>query len=198
MLSYRQKPLNLTAKILLFMTTQLQKYMFKKLFQFLKLKNTAFSLLIIGMIVLVCQCATPPNYPDEPVITFKSISRNYLKQNSNSLADSLLLVFSFTDGDGDLGSNDSVGIYIKDGRDGFEKPPYKIPYINPQGTGNGISGEISIRLNTTCCTFDNGYPPCSVIPNVPYDTLTYQVYIRDRAGNKSNQIETPPILLYCQ
>jgi hypothetical protein len=147
---------------------------------------------------LLSECATPPDYPDEPVITYKYMSGNSMKQNSNSLADSLLLTFSFTDGDGDLGSNDSVAIFIEDGRDGFDKPPYKIPFIDQQGAGNGISGEISILLNTTCCTFGNGYPPCSVVPNIPYDTLTYRVYIRDRAGHKSNLIETPQILLYCQ
>jgi hypothetical protein len=170
----------------------------KRIPKLIKFRNPASICLLAGFFLFLSDCATPPNYPNEPVITFKSLSRNYMKQNSNSLADSLLLTFSFTDGDGDLGSDDSVGVYIKDGRDGFDKPPYKIPYINPQGAGNGISGEISIRLNTTCCTFANGYPPCSVVPNVPYDTLTYQVYIRDRAGNESNVIETPQILLYCQ
>jgi hypothetical protein len=94
--------------------------------KFLKFQNTASICFLAGFLLFLCDCATPPDYPNEPVITFKSISRNYMKQNSNSLADSLLLTFSFTDGDGDLGSNDSVGVFIKDGRDGFEKPPYKI------------------------------------------------------------------------
>lgn len=152
------------------------------------------------LLVAFClqRCATPPDYPDEPVIEFKSMSKNLMTQNSNAQADSISLTFTFTDGNGDLGSDDSVSIFIADGRDGFAKPPYKIPYINPQGAGNGISGEITIRLNTTCCTFPGGYPPCSVVPAYPTDTLTYLVYIKDRAGLRSNTIETPPIVLFCQ
>ena len=32
----------------------------------------------------------------------------------------------------------------------------------------------------------------------PTDTLVYSLYIRDRAGHKSNIIYTPPIILLCQ
>lgn len=162
---------------------------------FQNLKKTALALLVL---TLLQNCANPPDYPDAPVIEFKAMSKNRMFQNSKPEADSISLTFTFTDGDGDLGSDDSVSVFITDGRDGFPKPPYKIPYIDEQGAGNGISGEITIRLNTTCCTFSNGFPPCSVVPAVPLDTLTYKVYIRDRAGHLSNTIETPLIFLECK
>ncbi|MCB0527150.1 MAG: hypothetical protein R2791_03560 [Saprospiraceae bacterium] len=145
-------------------------------------------------------CVQPPDYPDEPVIEFVSISKNIMQQTPLG-PDSILISFNFTDGNGDLGSvSGEPNIFIKDGRDGFDKPPYQIPYIPPQGAGNGISGVISIVVPNTCCIYvdDNGFPlACADVP-VPFDTLTYLISIRDQAGHESNQIETPPIGLICK
>lgn len=145
-------------------------------------------------------CVRPPDFPDEPVITFKSLTKKNMIQSINQFADSSFMTFAFTDGDGDLGnlSNDSLNVYVLDGRDGVEKFKYRIPYIEPQGTGNGIEGEITIKLNTSCCIYPDGQIPCTKNPAYPTDTLIYKVYIKDRKGNKSNVIETPPIILLCQ
>ena len=75
---------------------------------------------------------------------------------------------------------------------------FKIPFIGEQGVGKGISGEISIVLPTTCCTYPNGVPPCQPSELFPRDTLTYDLYIIDRAGNESNRITTEPIYLRCE
>ncbi len=145
-------------------------------------------------------CVQPPDYPDEPVIEFMSLSKNVMKQTPLG-PDSILISFNFTDGNGDLGSvNGEPNIFIKDGRDGFDKPPYQIPFIPPQGAGNGISGMISIVVPTTCCIYidPNGFPlACDDVP-IPFDTLTYLISIKDQAGHESNQIETPPIGLICK
>ncbi len=151
----------------------------------------------LGLCCFIFNCAKAPDYPITPKIEFKSMSKNSLVQSTNAQADSILLTFKFQDGDGDLGSKDSANIYIFDGRDSFAKPPYRIPFIDQQGAGNGIDGEITIRLNTVCCTFIGGYLPCSKVAGQPTNTLTYLVYIKDRAGHQSNTIETPSILLHC-
>ena len=115
-------------------------------------------------------------------------------------SDSLQITFNFTDGDGDLGSNGEPNIYIKDGRDGFENPSYQIPYIEQQGAGNGISGAITILVPNTCCIYVSPAQDTTACEYVPilYDTLTYLISIKDRAGHESNQIETPPIGLICK
>lgn len=145
-------------------------------------------------------CVQPPDYPDEPVIEFVSLSKTTMKQTPLG-PDSILISFNFTDGDGNLGSkNGEPNIFIKDGRDGFDKPPYQIPFIPPQGAGNGISGMISIVVPNTYCIYidPSGVPlACEDVP-VAYDTLTYLISIKDQAGNESNQIETPPIGLICK
>lgn len=149
-------------------------------------------------------CVKPPNYPNEPVIEFTGLSKNIMRQTKLG-PDTVLVMFNFTDGDGDLGSqNNEPNIFIEDGRDSFPKDPYAIPYIEPQGAGNGISGMITIALPTTCCIYPkiNGitYPPCDTSKNAPqqFDTVFYRIYIKDRAGHVSNKITTDPITLICR
>ena len=165
------------------------------------------NLVVAGVFLLVQlffpSCASAPDYPDTPVIEFKSLSKSVMKQTPLvNGADSLLITFSFTDGDGDLGfKDDQSSIFIVDGRDTFEKPPYRIPYIDQQGTGNGISGEISIVVPTTCCTYfdtlTQSKVSCQYVP-VVQDTLYYLIRIKDRAGHLSNEIRTSDIVLICK
>ena len=156
------------------------------------LLQTAITLVVI----LVIACQNPPEFPLEPIIEYKSMSKTTLLQG-NFMQDSTLLVLSFTDGDGDLGNEDSVSIFLIDNRDNFNLPGFKIPFIGEQGVGKGISGEISIALPTTCCTYPGNLPPCQVFEEFPTDTLTYDLYIIDRAGNESNRVTTEPIILRC-
>ena len=142
-------------------------------------------------------CIAAPNYPNTPEITFKSLSKNTMKQGVFN-NDSLLLSFTFTDGDGDLGQEDSSSIFLTDLRSGFGQPTFKFPYVPENGSGNGITGEVNLALYTTCCYFPDGTPPCQTSPNYPNDTLQYEIYIVDRAGNKSNVIKTSEIILICQ
>lgn len=147
------------------------------------------------------QCVEPPDYPIEPVIEFISFSKNTLRQTPLG-ADSVIINIGFTDGDGDLGfQNTEPSIFIIDGRDSFSKPSYRIPYIDQQGAGNGISGEISILLPTTCCIYTDpltGFKlSCENVP-VPFDSVFYYIQIRDRAGHYSNQIATPKLRLICR
>ncbi|HRI58874.1 MAG TPA: hypothetical protein PK228_04105 [Saprospiraceae bacterium] len=171
------------------------------------MKKTVFGAVLFLVIVttgLFQFCVQPPNYPDEPVIEFVSLSKNVMRQTKLG-PDTVLVMFNFTDGDGDLGSQDNEpNIFIEDGRDSFLKDPYAIPYIEPQGAGNGISGMITIALPTTCCIYPdiNGikFPPCDTSKNAPQqlDTVFYRIYIKDRAGNVSNKITTDPITLICR
>src|SRR5690606_28240519 len=107
-----------------------------------------FPILIVATIF---SCVKPPDYPIEPVIEFERMSRNTMFQG-NTNTDSVVVTISFTDGDGDLGSNDgTMGIFLKDTR--FEGDPrtFIIPFVPVQGVGNGISGEIEMWVQTTCC-----------------------------------------------
>jgi hypothetical protein len=153
-------------------------------------------------------CIKPPDYPIEPVITFSSVSPNtILQQPFFRMADTVYtdLLFSFTDGDGDLGFDDgTVSVIIKDTRLPSIPLNYLLPKVDPQGAGNGISGTARIRVQVSCCIPDpiNGIPlpACDTLPTSSQlrDTVIYSIQIKDRAGNLSNIIETTPITLICK
>ena len=145
-------------------------------------------------------CSNPPDYPNEPVISFESISKDTLRQ-SDLNTDSLFVRISYTDGDGDLGfssSDTNQSIFVTDVRTGFIQDRYKLPEIPDQGTANGIFGTITFLMYTTCCIFPQGIPPCSTPAAYPVDTVQYEIYIIDQAGHVSNKIKTPPITLLCR
>jgi hypothetical protein len=122
--------------------------------------------------------------------------------------DTTLITISFTDGDGDIGnfrsgsSEIEADLFFIDLRDGFNNK-FTVPFVPEQGTSNGISGEIIVRMLTTCCNYPSFVTdveaPCDG-PSLQYprDTLVYEIYMMDRAGNESNRITTEPIILLCQ
>lgn len=141
--------------------------------------------------LLIYGCVEPPDYPKEPVIEFISVSSNQLiaqtiPEDSNRDLDTLYIKFSFTDGDGDLGT-DSINVFVTDRRTGNADEVYSIGQIPEAGATNGISGEIMVMIPEVFC-FPN---------SEPRDTLVYDIQIFDKAGNASNIIETTPIILVC-
>lgn len=153
----------------------------------------------IFLLSVTVSCINAPDYPDEPLIEYIGISKNTLDQ-SNFNTDSLFLKFSFTDGNGDLGHNPNDtarNIYIRDLRTGLIQDRFKSPFIPEEGIGNGITGNIELLLYTTCCRYPGNIMPCEVVEDIPFDTVVFEVSIRDRAGNFSNKIQTEPIIIRC-
>lgn len=124
-----------------------------------------------------------------PRITFESLSADSILVGTS---DRLLLRFAFVDGDGDLVVKRNTGkrdIYLKDSRDtlynfSFYFPAATITYANSKV---GVSGFCDIEI-----------PAAALIlrPDHPLrDTLVYEYYIVDKAGNESNRLKTAPIYL---
>ncbi len=158
----------------------------------------------IALLVLLIAgaCVKRPDYPIEPEIFFIGLNKQTITQGSPSaIADTLAITFGFTDGDGDLGyPSDSLDIFLTDSRDGFEET-LKLPVIPIQGTGNGISGEITVRIFNKpfniCCTYPTGQVPCTPSTEFPVDTFSYSIRIRDRAGHFSNSVQTERVTILC-
>lgn len=162
-----------------------------------KNQNIGIGMAALFIGVMAVNCITRPDFPIEPVIEFVSMNDNQMVQNSFN-TDSIQVTFSFTDGDGDLGDQDSLNIFIRDNRDQFITSKYRLPELPPEGAQRGVRGEITLTIYTTCCIFPDGTPPCEASLQYPTDTLRYDIYIRDRAGNISNTISTNPIIILCQ
>ncbi|MEL7423648.1 MAG: hypothetical protein AAFN81_11690 [Bacteroidota bacterium] len=164
------------------------------------MKALRVSLLGLLLTTMIAACVNPPDYPDTPVIEYTGVNKTTINQFIPSLpADTLAIFFSFTDGDGDLSSEDSTDVFLYDSR--FPEFPntYKIPLIPDEGTGNGIRGDITVRIQNAfnICCIENGFA-CPPNPTIDLDTFSYEIQIRDRAGNFSNRIRTETLGIRCR
>lgn len=157
---------------------------------------------ILVLMLFITACIKPPEYSNVPELTYRGINKSEVYQGSNtSPNDTLIVEFDFTDGDGDLGTNDSIDIYLTDSRIGSPSF-FRIPDITNEGSANGISGTITIKIENKpaniCCIFTNGEPPCSSNGDLGSDSYFYTIKIRDRANNWSNEIQTEIITILCE
>ncbi len=166
--------------------------------------NHSFFLFVTALCLTAC--IRPPDYPVEPHIEYVSMSKTGMLQGQGP-EDTTYVTISFTDGDGDLGhfkegSEEQVlDLFLTDLRTGAQSESFIIPFVPELGSGNGISGEITIRLLTTCCIFPpyvtDAAAPCDPSQQYPVDTLRYEIYLMDRAGHESNRVQTEDIYLFC-
>jgi hypothetical protein len=143
------------------------------------------TILILSLTVLaLAGCVQEPEYSVVPYIEFRSMNANTFEELDE---DSLSVVLYFEDGDGDLGSDDSINMYWEDSRVPGYPLPFKIPFIELQGNSKAISGTITTYYPISYC-YDN---------DDAIDTFYFKIYIVDRAGNKSNVDSTDLIYLHC-
>jgi len=139
-------------------------------------------------IALFNACTNPPDFSEVPEIEFVSVNKVLIHEQQ----DSINLVFSFKDGDGDLGVNQSdtsSNTFITDIRSG-KKPftyLYRLPYVSSKGSIKAISGQVSINIPGVTC-----------VPGKTIDTILYRIQIIDRAGHYSNIIESEKIVVICE
>lgn len=150
----------------------------------------AFVIFTVVALFFMNSCTDEETYPITPEIAFKSLE---ILQNT-SQKDSVVLTFSFTDGDGDIGTPqlDTSGrdVFVKfyELKNGvfvaFDDPfgafNYRIPFLIPRGNNESLKGDIRINVDYNVLQ--------------PNDTVKYEVYIKDRAGHKSNTIQTSTIV----
>lgn len=128
---------------------------------------------------------------------------SFEKQNSNGIDLKGLVKFKFTDQDGDIGLKDQdtvypynfnlfITYYKKTNGEWLEYefqdttiPPHgRIPYLTPKGQNKTIRGEIEFEfyindLNTT----------------VAFDTMRFDIFIKDRALHNSNTIQINDVVV---
>jgi hypothetical protein len=136
--------------------------------------------------LLLVSCDDKPVFPNEPEITFVSITPSVAKEFT---ADQIELTFRYQDGDGDLGYlGDPVNnLFLIDKRAAFANnagrfTSFSFPSLTPKTRKPSIQGEIKVLLIT---------PPFEA----SQEPLVYDVYITDRAGNLSNIVQTSPITI---
>ena len=151
--------------------------------------------LTVAISLLAVSCKKELHFADEPAIILVS---HVTSEQMNALGVPVyntLITFSFTDGDGDLGLNDTQieppydfnmyisRIPIKAGiAQEAEMINFRIPELSPGPGNNAIQGELDVELEI-------------IVDFFPEDTVRYELYILDRALNQSNTIVTSDIPL---
>lgn len=166
-----------------------------------------FFLLAALSLVAMPSCIKKPSYPSEPVIEYK----NFLRYGNPADPDSVDLVLSFTDNEGDIGldPSDTFGVFKKGNL-------YMIYLYDSAHIGNFIPFDDSLGLGQQFDTFKLYYRVPPLLPagdpsepmkgliyarqskktgfSVVHDTIKYEVFLYDKALHKSNVIRTPVII----
>ncbi|MEM1216769.1 MAG: hypothetical protein AAGJ82_13830 [Bacteroidota bacterium] len=162
-----------------------------------------FIFLLTILAMGITSCINPPDFPIEPVLTYEGTNKDALFQNAPGFPnDTLEIYLKFTDGDGDIDTEeDQANIDIKDSKGLWEGVPvlYSIPAIPEEGTGNGIRGDLTLRITNggLCCVNSSGILCQTNFPAGAADTISFTIQVTDNAGNKSNIIRTDVIELMC-
>lgn len=172
-----------------------------------KLKNILLkSVLAAVSLFWLNACFKEPQYSNIPEIIF---NRFDLSSNPyNYLDSSGLLVVDFTDGDGDLDLvqlNDSTFSSAKiffvlneyDSLRNYVIDELMFPKFNLSSGTVVHTGYFSINL--TAIFTETLYPSLQPkLPGMTKDTVTIKMWLKDRAGNTSNVINTPPLIIKYQ
>lgn len=140
------------------------------------------SYLLFVAMWLLASCEKGEEAPGtEPVITFVSVSPSIVTQ----YVDSLTFTLKYEDGDGDLGSNDPdvKNLFLTDSRNNVTYK-YRIKQLSPTGSAIAITGNLSVVLDNIGLI--NGNTP---------ETATFNMYVKDRAGNQSNIVTSNAITI---
>jgi hypothetical protein len=150
--------------------------------------------LILLFLLFAVACKKKNNLSKIPQISFLEMLPDSIKAGSS--ADTLFIYFDFKDGDADLGNKDPNGkdydIYFNDKRFDTGYQGYFFPSIDAsiEDASLGISGTGVFKMLAA-----NIAPRTDSIHKNFGDTTYYEIYIKDRAGNISNHINTPVVYI---
>jgi hypothetical protein len=134
--------------------------------------------LLICSLNMVCFGQNTP-----PKIEFLKISSDTLRVSS---LDSISITIGYEDLDGDLGENntDSSNLFVFDSQFGIDYG-LRIPLLLDTAAPGGVKGQITVVLNDFPITEPKSF-----------SRVTYEIEVKDRAGNSSNKITTPDVYLW--
>ncbi len=164
-------------------------------------------LFLFVFLMLIASCSKKEDLPDVPYISF--VQSELVFNPDLGIYDRAVLVFSYEDGNGDIGLTgaDTIppydynllvdfyelqnGVWKKIVLRWYDPESLKwdtlnmngrIPVLTPEGNYKGIKGEIYDTV------FAYNF-------NSAFDTVKYRISILDRALNQSNFIESEPIFV---
>ncbi|MEL6676906.1 MAG: hypothetical protein AAFR61_32160 [Bacteroidota bacterium] len=136
--------------------------------------------LVLGLLAIGCTKIDPTDFISAtPEISLV----NTAPLQVVAFQDSIVFEIEYTDGDGDLGTNDDTrrNVFVRDNRVDITHE-FRLQQLAPDGAEIPITGTFNVILPNTLLTA--GSAP---------ETVTFTIWVVDRAGNESNEIESPEI-----
>ena len=117
-----------------------------------------------------------------PAITFEGVNPNSV----TAFRDSLVFTIGYKDGDGDLGENNAnaTNLFLTDNRINITYK-YRLSQLAPTGSKIAIQGKVAFTLKST-----------EITDSSSSQAATYNIYVVDRSGNKSNTVTTSSISVH--
>lgn len=134
--------------------------------------------------IIFASCNTENEISDVPEISFISVMPNVVTEYQ----DSLVFSISYRDGNGDLGENntDTDNLFIEDSRNGVAYG-FRIQQLAPNDADIAIQGNLNITL-----------PNTAIINGGQSESVSYSIWIVDRAGNESNRVTSSTVTVNAQ
>lgn len=166
------------------------------------MKIKVFPVIVLFSLLAIVACGKIETLPPEPHIEYTSFT---LFDTTDLLGNKIMggrLKFYFEDGDGDLGlgvpdsiaETDTINLFVNllrmnDGKispaadnDPFKPTGFRIPYMERTGQNKILKGDISVIFFYLFYTKE--------------DTIRYDFYVKDRAGNLSNTVSSSLIPVF--
>lgn len=136
-------------------------------------------LLLLCLLVFGCNNGLE-GISEIPEIELLSVSPTSVK----AFEDDIVFEVKYTDGDGDLGSNNDEdrNVFIRDERLSLTHE-FRLKQLAPDGASIAITGTFNVTLPSTIRVDSSGIS----------ESVTFVLYVVDQAGNKSNEVITEPV-----
>ncbi len=142
------------------------------------------ALFLLGAALFLAACDKTTEISDIPEISFESVVPNVVTEYQ----DSLYFTISYRDGNGDLGENntDDHNLFIQDSRNDVTYG-FRIQQLAPTNADITIQGNINVTLDNT-----------AIIDGGTSESVSYTIWVVDRAGNESNRVSTSNVTVNAQ
>ncbi len=147
------------------------------------MKRKLYLLVIIGLFTAsACTDVTMVQpTPGGPTIDFVDIQPKTIRE----FQDSITITISYKDPDGDLGHVDpDINLITVHDLRLAKKDEYHVPLLAPTGSSISIEGQLEIKLKNTF-----------LLGSGASEQTSYEVVMKDRAGNISNPILTDNVTI---
>jgi len=147
------------------------------------MKTSGIFFTILTLLLLTFSgCKKEEAISNVPSLKFVSITPN----PALKYQDEIKITIEYTDGNGDLGENtpDVKNLFCKDSRNNVTYE-FRIPQLGPDNSNIIINGKLTFNLA----------PQGFIDDNNTTETATYSIYVKDRARNMSNTVQSTTLTI---